>query len=85
TELSAEQVFWSQNSGNSKEPNLSSSNAIVEVPKQLPKVSMVNSSLKKLKFHLASFDVVSKKEPLLQLSLKARGGLSTQKLASEMK
>nr|GFA16975.1 hypothetical protein [Tanacetum cinerariifolium]GFA16996.1 hypothetical protein [Tanacetum cinerariifolium] len=30
---------------------------IVEVPKELPKVSMVNSSLKKLKFHLASFDV----------------------------
>nr|GEU30740.1 hypothetical protein [Tanacetum cinerariifolium] len=32
----------------------------VEVPKELPKVSMVNSSLKKLKFHLASFDVVVK-------------------------
>nr|GEV77705.1 hypothetical protein [Tanacetum cinerariifolium] len=30
---------------------------IVEVPKELPKVSMVNSSLKKLKFHLASFDM----------------------------
>nr|GEU75284.1 retrovirus-related Pol polyprotein from transposon TNT 1-94 [Tanacetum cinerariifolium] len=60
TELSAEQVFWSQNSGNSKEPNLSSSTTIVEVPKKLPKVSMVNSSLKKLKFHLASFDVVVK-------------------------
>nr|GFA25793.1 hypothetical protein [Tanacetum cinerariifolium] len=28
-----------------------------EVPKELPKVSMVNSSLKKLKFHLASFDM----------------------------
>nr|GEV84719.1 retrovirus-related Pol polyprotein from transposon TNT 1-94 [Tanacetum cinerariifolium] len=33
---------------------------IVEVPKELTKVSMVNSSLKKLKFHLASFDVVVK-------------------------
>nr|GEV68731.1 hypothetical protein [Tanacetum cinerariifolium] len=33
---------------------------IVEVPKELPKVSMMNSSLKKLKFHLASFDVVVK-------------------------
>nr|GEU99234.1 retrovirus-related Pol polyprotein from transposon TNT 1-94 [Tanacetum cinerariifolium] len=31
-----------------------------KVPKELPKVSMVNSSLKKLKFHLASFDVVVK-------------------------
>nr|GEW02546.1 hypothetical protein [Tanacetum cinerariifolium] len=60
TELSAEQAFWSQNSGNSKEPNLSSSTTIVEVPKELPKVSMVNSSLKKLKFHLTSFDMIVK-------------------------
>nr|GEY44391.1 hypothetical protein [Tanacetum cinerariifolium] len=48
------------NFGNSEEPNLSSSITIVEVPKELPKVSMVNSSLKKLKFHLASFDMVVK-------------------------
>nr|GEW72833.1 hypothetical protein [Tanacetum cinerariifolium] len=60
TKLSAEQAFWSQNSRNSEEPNLSSSTTIVEVPKELPKVSMVNSSLKKLKFHLASFDMVVK-------------------------
>nr|GFA61846.1 hypothetical protein [Tanacetum cinerariifolium] len=60
TELSAEQAFWSQYSVNFKEPNLSSSTTIVEVPKELPKVSMVNSSLMKLKFHLASFDVVVK-------------------------
>nr|GFB42962.1 hypothetical protein [Tanacetum cinerariifolium] len=60
TELSAEQAFWSQNSRNSEEPNLSSSTTIVEVPKELPKVSMVNSSLKKLKFHLASFDMIVK-------------------------
>nr|GEX41679.1 hypothetical protein [Tanacetum cinerariifolium] len=60
TELSAEQAFWSQYSVNSEEPNLSSSTTIVEVPNELPKVSMVNSSLKKLKFHLASFDVVVK-------------------------
>nr|GEV45539.1 reverse transcriptase domain-containing protein [Tanacetum cinerariifolium] len=31
-----------------------------QVPKELPKVSMMNSSLKKLKFHLASFDMVVK-------------------------
>nr|GEX94284.1 hypothetical protein [Tanacetum cinerariifolium] len=60
TELSAEQAFWSQNSGNYEEPNLSTSTTIVKVPKELPKVSMVNSSLKKLKFHLASFDMVLK-------------------------
>nr|GFB44448.1 hypothetical protein [Tanacetum cinerariifolium] len=32
----------------------------IEVPKELPKVSMVNSCFKKLKFHLASFDMVVK-------------------------
>nr|GEW38711.1 hypothetical protein [Tanacetum cinerariifolium] len=32
----------------------------LEVPKELPKVSMVNSCLKKLKFHIASFDMVVK-------------------------
>nr|GEU98985.1 retrovirus-related Pol polyprotein from transposon TNT 1-94 [Tanacetum cinerariifolium] len=57
TELSAEQAFWSQNSRNYEEHNLSSSTTIVEVPKELPKVSIMNSSLKKLKFHLASFDM----------------------------
>ncbi|GJZ59956.1 hypothetical protein Tco_0615772 [Tanacetum coccineum] len=60
TELSAEQAFWSQNSMNSPEPILSSRPTIVEVPKELPKVSMVNTSLKKLKHHLAGFDVVVK-------------------------
>nr|GEY54495.1 hypothetical protein [Tanacetum cinerariifolium] len=60
TELSAEQAVWSQNYGNSAESNLFTSITIVEVPKELPKVSMVNSSLNKLKFHLASFDMVVK-------------------------
>nr|GEV18728.1 hypothetical protein [Tanacetum cinerariifolium] len=43
-----------------EEPNLSLSTIIVEVPKELPKVSMVNTSLKKLKFHLDSFDMLVK-------------------------
>nr|GEU67119.1 uncharacterized mitochondrial protein AtMg00810-like [Tanacetum cinerariifolium] len=60
TELSAEQVFWSQNSIKFEEPNLSPRPTQVEVPNEIPKVSMVNSSLKKLKYHLASFDVVVK-------------------------
>nr|GFD10368.1 hypothetical protein [Tanacetum cinerariifolium] len=59
-ELSAEQAFWSRYSVQPKEPNISISTTIVEVPKELPKVSMVNSSLKKLKFYLASFDMVVK-------------------------
>nr|GEY87531.1 hypothetical protein [Tanacetum cinerariifolium] len=40
TELSAEQAFWSRYSVNSEKPNLSSSTTIVEVPKELLKVSM---------------------------------------------
>ncbi|GKF07339.1 hypothetical protein Tco_0041563, partial [Tanacetum coccineum] len=44
--------IWSQ------EPILSSRPTVVEVPKELPKVSMVNTSLKKLKHHLAGFNVV---------------------------
>nr|GEV69184.1 hypothetical protein [Tanacetum cinerariifolium] len=60
TELSAEQVFWSQNSVNSEEPNISTRPTQVEVPKELPKVNMVYTSLKKLKHHHASFDVVVK-------------------------
>nr|GEU61242.1 hypothetical protein [Tanacetum cinerariifolium] len=60
SKLSAEQAFWSRYSVQFEKPNLSTSTIIVEDPKELSKVSMVNSSLKKLKFHLASFDVVVK-------------------------
>nr|GEX80503.1 hypothetical protein [Tanacetum cinerariifolium] len=42
------------------EPNLSATTTIVEVLKEHPKVSMVNSCLKKIKYHLASFDMVVK-------------------------
>ncbi|GKE12920.1 hypothetical protein Tco_1416471 [Tanacetum coccineum] len=34
---------------------------IVDVPSKLPKVSLVNAILEKLKFHLAQFDSVIKK------------------------
>nr|GEY83424.1 hypothetical protein [Tanacetum cinerariifolium] len=59
TESFVEQAFWSQYSVQTDEPNLFGT-TIVEVLKELPKVSMVNSCLKKLKFHLASFDMVVK-------------------------
>ncbi|GJR50125.1 retrovirus-related pol polyprotein from transposon TNT 1-94 [Tanacetum coccineum] len=42
------------NSVNSPDPTLSSRPTKVEVPKELPKVSMVNTILKKLKHHLAA-------------------------------
>nr|GEV59270.1 hypothetical protein [Tanacetum cinerariifolium] len=59
-ELSAEQAFWCRYLVKPEEPNLSASTTIVEVPKELLKVSMLNSSLKRFKFHLASFDMVVK-------------------------
>nr|GEY11262.1 hypothetical protein [Tanacetum cinerariifolium] len=59
-ELSAKQAFWFLISN----PSIESSNKPpikVEVPSELPKVSLVNASLKKLKFHFAQFDYVAKK------------------------
>ncbi|GJU20150.1 retrovirus-related pol polyprotein from transposon TNT 1-94 [Tanacetum coccineum] len=53
-------VCQSENSMNSSDPTLSSRPTKVEVPKELPKVCMVNTSLNKLKHHLAGFDVVVK-------------------------
>ncbi|GJW10842.1 hypothetical protein Tco_1576669 [Tanacetum coccineum] len=55
-----EQAFWSQNSMNSSDPSPFCRPTKVKVPKELPKVSMVNTSLKKLKQHLDGFDVVVK-------------------------
>ncbi|GJS96545.1 retrovirus-related pol polyprotein from transposon TNT 1-94, partial [Tanacetum coccineum] len=48
------------NSLNSSEPTPSGRPTKVEIPKELPKVSMVNMSLKKLKHHLVGFDRVVK-------------------------
>ncbi|GJU50175.1 retrovirus-related pol polyprotein from transposon TNT 1-94 [Tanacetum coccineum] len=60
-ELSAEQKFWLRSSNkNSKEPSTSNTPVKIEVPSELPKVSFVNKSLKKFRFHLASFDKVVK-------------------------
>ncbi|GJV51125.1 hypothetical protein Tco_1446866 [Tanacetum coccineum] len=48
------------NSMNSSDPSPSCRPTKVKVLKELPKLSMVNTSLKKLKHHLAGFDVVVK-------------------------
>ncbi|GJT00299.1 hypothetical protein Tco_0821468 [Tanacetum coccineum] len=60
SKLSAEQAFWYKNSLNSSEPTPSGRPTKVEIPKEIPKVSMVNMSLKKLKHHLAGFYVAVK-------------------------
>ncbi|GKD88604.1 hypothetical protein Tco_1364111, partial [Tanacetum coccineum] len=54
-ELLAEQAFWLRMSTPTIKPSDASPIKIV-APKELPKVSLVNESLKKLKFHLARFD-----------------------------
>nr|GFA54633.1 hypothetical protein [Tanacetum cinerariifolium] len=95
TESSAEQAFWSQYSVQTDKPNLFGT-TIVEVLKELPKVSLVNSCLKKLKFHLASFDMVVKErttataitEVILKLKEKIKsfsGDVKERKVKREVK
>ncbi|GJW03039.1 hypothetical protein Tco_1561895, partial [Tanacetum coccineum] len=52
------------NSMNSSDPSPSCRSTKVKVPKELPKVSMVNTSLKKLKHHLVVFDVFVKERTM---------------------
>nr|GEU36940.1 hypothetical protein [Tanacetum cinerariifolium] len=59
-ELSAEQAFWFHILNPTIEPSYTPP-VIVDVPSELPKVSLVNANLKKLKFYLAQFDSVVKK------------------------
>nr|GEW02325.1 hypothetical protein [Tanacetum cinerariifolium] len=60
-ELSTEQTFWFQMS-NTFMTSSDASPVKVDVPSELPKVSLVNASLKKLKFHLAQFDSMVKNQ-----------------------
>ncbi|GKD00903.1 retrovirus-related pol polyprotein from transposon TNT 1-94, partial [Tanacetum coccineum] len=60
-ELSAEQAFWLKHSSFSETPVTSHTPVRIEAPSELPKVSLVNESLKKLKYQLANFDNVVKK------------------------
>nr|GEU81237.1 uncharacterized mitochondrial protein AtMg00810-like [Tanacetum cinerariifolium] len=58
-ELLAEQAFWLCMSDPTSKP----SDALpvkIEAPKELPKISLVNENLKKLKFHLTKFENVVK-------------------------
>nr|GEV96008.1 reverse transcriptase domain-containing protein [Tanacetum cinerariifolium] len=73
---------------NSGEPNLSFRPTQVEVPKELSKVNMVNTSLKKLKHHLASFDVSQEKDIVIK-KLKERikslsGNMKKEKIKQEL-
>nr|GEU29412.1 hypothetical protein [Tanacetum cinerariifolium] len=58
-ELSFEQAFWLCMSNPTSKP-FDLLLVKIKAPKELPKISLVNESLKKLKFHLAKFDNVVK-------------------------
>ncbi|GJR35836.1 retrovirus-related pol polyprotein from transposon TNT 1-94 [Tanacetum coccineum] len=58
-ELSAEQAFWLRMFNPTSKP-FDASPVKIKAPKELPKVILVNESVKKLKFHLARFDNVVK-------------------------
>nr|GEW49102.1 hypothetical protein [Tanacetum cinerariifolium] len=67
-ELSAEQAFWSRYLVQPEEPNLSVSTAIVEVPKELPKVSKAieQHCVEKNKFQDKIKNVLKDNERLLE-------------------
>nr|GEU68659.1 hypothetical protein [Tanacetum cinerariifolium] len=80
-------------SKNYSDPSPSCRPTKVEVPKELPKVSMVKRSLKKLKHHLAGFDVVVKERTMataITKGLKLKGkalvdnAVTTHTIAPEM-
>ncbi|GJY13093.1 hypothetical protein Tco_0382402 [Tanacetum coccineum] len=76
--MDAEQAFWFRISN----PTIKSSHpppVKVVVPSKLPKVSLVNASLKKLKFHLTQFDSVVKKRTTLDARTEGEWGFEHTK------
>nr|GEY14535.1 hypothetical protein [Tanacetum cinerariifolium] len=63
-ELCDEQAFWLQTSHPNTDQSASSP-VKIKAPQELPKVSLVNTSLKKLKYHLGEFDTMLKKRSTL--------------------
>ncbi|GJT68079.1 retrovirus-related pol polyprotein from transposon TNT 1-94 [Tanacetum coccineum] len=60
SDLYSEHAYWKATSVPALDPSHSSTTIKVEVPKELPKVSMVYTSLKELKRYLTGFDQVVK-------------------------
>ncbi|GKE26186.1 integrase, catalytic region, zinc finger, CCHC-type containing protein [Tanacetum coccineum] len=58
-EMDVKQAFWLRISNLTTKPS-DASPVKIKAPNELPKVSLVNESLKKLKFHLARFDNIVK-------------------------
>ncbi|GJX54723.1 hypothetical protein Tco_0283092 [Tanacetum coccineum] len=62
SDLYSEHAYWKATSVPALDPSHSSTTVKVEVPKELPTVSMVNTSLKELKRYLTGFDQVVKEQ-----------------------
>ncbi|GJU03990.1 retrovirus-related pol polyprotein from transposon TNT 1-94 [Tanacetum coccineum] len=78
-ELFDKQAFWLQ----TLHPNTdqsASSPVKIEAPRELHKVRLVNTSLKKLKYHLGQFDTVVKKRTTPDALTEGEWGLTTLKL-----
>nr|GFC01833.1 hypothetical protein [Tanacetum cinerariifolium] len=76
-ELSAEQAFWLRISNPTIESSLPPIR--MEVPSELPKVSLVNESLKKLKFQLAEFNSIVKKRTTPNALIEGEWGFENTK------
>ncbi|GKB99301.1 hypothetical protein Tco_0985438 [Tanacetum coccineum] len=77
-------VLEKKNSMNSLDPSPSCRPTKVEVPKELPKVNMVNTSLKKLKHHLAGFDVVIEERTTTTTITEGSGNINEDKVKKDI-
>nr|GEY88967.1 retrovirus-related Pol polyprotein from transposon TNT 1-94 [Tanacetum cinerariifolium] len=96
TELSAKQAFWSRYSVQPEASNLSSSTTIVEVPKELPKVSMRNNLFSQQSaptfdqlFEINDLKVQSQEKDTIIVKLKERlkslsGNVQDEKIKREL-
>ncbi|GJZ00700.1 retrovirus-related pol polyprotein from transposon TNT 1-94 [Tanacetum coccineum] len=82
SDLYSEHAYWKATSVPALDPSHSSTTVIVEVPKELPKVSMVNTSLKELKRYLTGFDQVVKERTTATSILRSRGGTKVLVIAA---
>ncbi|GKC25293.1 retrovirus-related pol polyprotein from transposon TNT 1-94, partial [Tanacetum coccineum] len=79
SDLYSEHAYWKATSVLALDPSHSSTTVIVEVPKELPKVSMVNTSLKELKRYLTGFDQVVKRVGMNVKSVSTQSELLNKK------
>ncbi|GJY15475.1 hypothetical protein Tco_0385897, partial [Tanacetum coccineum] len=85
TNLYSEHAYWKATSVPPLDPSHSSTTVIVEVPKELPTVSMVNTSLKKLKRHLTGFDQVVKERTTATAITEGTWGLNKDTVIVKLK